>query len=273
MIERERAWRLFAEEFNSSTLEIKGMEERKPSYIITPLGARANRVFVVGVITDVENVGEEMWRARLSDPTGVFYLVAGKFQPEMSATLAGITPPKFFAVVGKVRTYKPDEGKMYVSIRPELAKEVSANIRDNWVIDTCKSMLKRINALEEAKNSTAPEETLLALGYKKEDVDAFIKAIEHYGTDEIEKYKEVARDALRFLITSENESSDNAKEEEEMLQIIANLETKTRGARWDKIIEACRKKGMQKEKAEEILNLLTDKGLIYEPVLGEIRRI
>src|SRR6266705_1127868 len=47
-----------------------------PSYVVTPLGAKVNRVFVVGVITDVENVGSDiqpMWRARVSDPTGTFH--------------------------------------------------------------------------------------------------------------------------------------------------------------------------------------------------------
>src|SRR5213593_3675109 len=69
---REVAWRLFASEYNDTTLEMDGGGERAPSYVVTPLGAKVNRVFVVGVITDVENVGTDiqpMWRARVSDPT------------------------------------------------------------------------------------------------------------------------------------------------------------------------------------------------------------
>ena len=44
MISREVAWRVFAGEYNSSNLEIKGEGERAPSYIVTPLGAMINRV-------------------------------------------------------------------------------------------------------------------------------------------------------------------------------------------------------------------------------------
>ena len=56
---REVAWRLFASEYNDANLETEGTGERPPSYVVTPLGAKVNRVFVVGVITDVENVGTD----------------------------------------------------------------------------------------------------------------------------------------------------------------------------------------------------------------------
>ena len=36
--DREVAWRVFAGEFNSSRLEIKGEGEKVPSYLVTPLG-------------------------------------------------------------------------------------------------------------------------------------------------------------------------------------------------------------------------------------------
>ncbi|MGQ0797240.1 MAG: RPA family protein, partial [Methanobacteriota archaeon] len=87
---REVAWRLFSGEFNDATLEVPGGGDRAPSYVVTPLGAKVNRVFVVGVVTDVENVGTDMqpmWRARVADPTGTFHLYAGQYQPEASAVL------------------------------------------------------------------------------------------------------------------------------------------------------------------------------------------
>ena len=93
---REAAWRLFAEEFNASRLEIKGEGEYTPSYIVTPLGALVNRMFVVGVLTDVENIGsgeEPLYRARVVDPTGTFYVSAGQYQPEAAKRLASIKTP------------------------------------------------------------------------------------------------------------------------------------------------------------------------------------
>jgi len=113
-MKRELAWRVFAGEYNDSTLEIKGDGEKTPSYIITPLGGKVNRLFIVGVLTDVENVSEggEFVRAHISDPTGVFTLYSGSFQQEVTDHLVNIDVPTFVAVVGKIRTYAPDDGEM-----------------------------------------------------------------------------------------------------------------------------------------------------------------
>ncbi|MCJ7562099.1 MAG: hypothetical protein MUO84_03700, partial [Thermoplasmata archaeon] len=81
---REVAWRVFAEEYNSSTLEYTGEGEKPASYIITPLGAKVNRMMIVGVATDIEDVGgdgKSRYRARVTDPTGTFYISAGEYQP------------------------------------------------------------------------------------------------------------------------------------------------------------------------------------------------
>src|SRR2546428_10884082 len=110
---REVAWRLFASEYNDATLEMDGGGERAPSYVVTPLGAKVNRVFVVGVITDVENVGTDiqpMWRARVSDPTGTFRIYAGQYQPEAAATLSKLKPPVFGAIGGQSRIDSPQAG-------------------------------------------------------------------------------------------------------------------------------------------------------------------
>ncbi|MBM4237797.1 MAG: hypothetical protein FJ151_04860, partial [Euryarchaeota archaeon] len=131
MISREVAWRVFAAEYNSSNLEVKGQEERAPSYVITPLGAMVNRLFVVGVVTDMENTGtdeEPLWRGRVTDPTGTFYVSAGQYQPEAAMAMSRIQPPAFLAVVGKSRTYSPEEGTLYVSVRPERLTVVDERI-------------------------------------------------------------------------------------------------------------------------------------------------
>ena len=51
-MKRQPAWRVFAGEFNDSTFEIKGEGDMTPSYVVTPLGAKINRVFIIGVLTD-----------------------------------------------------------------------------------------------------------------------------------------------------------------------------------------------------------------------------
>jgi RPA family protein len=159
VISRELAWRVFAAEFASTRLEIKGEGDKAPSHLVTPLGASINRLFVVGVLTDIDNIGTEeepLWRARVQDPTGTFYVSSGQYQPEATAALSKIHPPKFVAIVGKTRTYSPEEGTMYVSIRPEKVRVVDVSIRDNWVLETCRSTLKRIDAMAEAMKMAPP---------------------------------------------------------------------------------------------------------------------
>ena len=48
---RETAWRVFATELSASSLEIRATEEKSPSYVVSPLGAKINRVLVAGVLT------------------------------------------------------------------------------------------------------------------------------------------------------------------------------------------------------------------------------
>ncbi|MGQ0535851.1 MAG: hypothetical protein ACT4PT_07245, partial [Methanobacteriota archaeon] len=109
MLGRETAWRVFSAEYNDATLEVSDEGERAPTYLVTPLGAKVNRLFFVGVLTANERIGEsgDMWRAQVTDPTGVFHLYAGQYQPEAASVLADLTPPAIVAVSGKSRIYKP----------------------------------------------------------------------------------------------------------------------------------------------------------------------
>lgn len=294
MISRELAWRIFAGEYGSSNYEIKGEGERAPSYIVTPLGAMVNRVFLAGVLTDLENIGtgdEPLWRARLSDPTGTFYISSGQYQPEATATLAKIEPPAFIAVVGKTRTYSPEEGTMYVSIRPEKVTVVDARMRDHWVLEACKSTLKRIEAMGAAKDMATPTvEELINLGYGRVLAEGVVKAREHYGEVDLSRYRQMVIDALKYLLpeyqmeaeTEAPEEAASAEEieeatdednEEKVLAIIQRLDKAGKGAPWDEIVEEVRKLGMDKTVLEETTNSLLDKGLIYEPVLGRMKRI
>ncbi|MEM2978883.1 MAG: glycerol dehydrogenase [Methanomassiliicoccales archaeon] len=292
MISREIAWRVFSGEYNTSNCELKGEGERSPSYVITPLGAMINRLFVVGVLTDIENLGTEgepFWRARVTDPTGTFFISAGQYQPDASLALAKIKPPSFVAVVGKSRTYSPEEGTVYVSVRPEKIVEVDEKIRDYWILETCKSTLRRLTAAEEARRMETPTvEALIKLGYSKALAQGVLKSIEHYDSVEFERYRDMIADALRYLLLEYEpevqetpsemeigveEPDENIDKEERVLAIIDRLDKKGKGAPWDEIIEEAGKEGIRKDELEEITNSLLDKGLIYEPILGKMKRI
>ena len=158
---RKVARRVFAGEFNDAGYTFKESDdERAPIYLLLPSGARANRVFVVGTLTEKEDIGEdsEYWRGRVVDPTGTFFVYAGQYQPDAAAMLRDLEPPAYVAIVGKPRTYEPEdseEGDVLVSLRPESITVVDADTRDRWVVETAERTLDRIEAFDEEGNEYA----------------------------------------------------------------------------------------------------------------------
>lgn len=292
---REVAWRIFAGEYNDSTYEVNEGGERSPTYLVTPLGAKVNRLFLVGAITEIENSGTEQepaYRARLSDPTGTYFLFAGHYQPEAVQALSRLTPPLFAAVMGRARTYRPSEGTLYVSVRPEMIKPVDKKVRDYWVLEGARSLKKRLEAMREAQQMEPLNiAQLLALGYSENLAKGIVLATEHYGKLSLEKYERMLRDAAKDLLpefqgfppdeveaepptVSEKPSEGDIDEsEEKILTLIGSLDTTGKGASWDAVVQDSGKAGIPKGKLEEIVNSLLDKGVVYEPVLGKLRRI
>jgi RPA family protein len=155
---REVARRVFAREFNDASYTFKESdEERAPVYVLLPTGERANRVFLVGTLTETEDVGEdsEYWRGRVVDPTGTFFVYAGQYQPEAAGVLRDLTPPAYVAVAGKPRTYETDEGDVNVSVRPESISVVEETTRDRWVVETAERTLERIERFDDETNEYA----------------------------------------------------------------------------------------------------------------------
>jgi len=149
---REVARRVFAREFNDATYSFKESDDdRAPLYVLLPTGERANRIFVVGTLTETEDVGEdsEYWQGRIVDPNGdTFFVYAGQYQPDAAAMLRELEPPAYVSVVGKPRTYETDEGDVNVSVRPESITSVDETTRDRWVVETAERTLDRIKRFE-----------------------------------------------------------------------------------------------------------------------------
>jgi hypothetical protein len=152
---REVARRVFASEFNDATFTFKESDdERAPLYALLPTGERVNRVFVVGTLTETEDIGEESeyWRGRVVDPTGTFFVYAGQYQPEAASTLRELETPSYVAVVGKPRTFETDDGTVNVSIRPESITAVDESTRDRWVVETAEQTLDRLERFDAEGN-------------------------------------------------------------------------------------------------------------------------
>ena len=209
---REVAYRLFAAEFDDASLSYsESDEERAPNYVVTPTGLRLNRLFAVGVVTEVESINEDTLRGRIVDPTGAFVTYAGQYQPEAQAFLDRTTPPAFVAITGKARTFEPeDSDRVFTSVRPESLSEVDAATRDRWVVSAAESTLHRIAVCAAAVDSGLRGEelraALSAAGVDDSLAAGVPRALDHYGTTTayLEGLRQLAVDALE-LVADERE--------------------------------------------------------------------
>ncbi len=156
---REPAIRIFAQELSRIEIQLEKKEDAKgdrfvPSYYLSPTGAKINRVFICGALTEVDEIDTQntsFVKGRLVDPTGAINIMAGQYQPEVAAILRQLSNklPVFVAVVGKLNIYKPQDGGCYVSIRPEDLHLVTREVVDTWIGETAICTIERIKTLKE----------------------------------------------------------------------------------------------------------------------------
>lgn len=180
---REAARRIFAQELKDSNLTSRDESDQyAPQYLLTPTGAKVNRIFLVGTLIEKEDIGtdSEYWRGRVSDPTGSFLVYAGQYQPEAAQFLAECELPAFVAVVGKTSTYTTDDGNVLTSIRPESIQQVDELTRNFWVLDTAKQTLERIRAVEaeiDQNSKLAKEHYLTDTGHYRSIVKKVLESL------------------------------------------------------------------------------------------------
>ncbi|MDR3205644.1 MAG: glycerol dehydrogenase [Candidatus Methanoplasma sp.] len=296
---RETAWRLFSSELNSASHEIKGADEKSPSYVVTRLGAMVNRVLVAGVLTEKENVGtaeEPMWRGRIQDlASGNFFINVGRYQPEAAAEIAEIEPPAFVAVVGKVRTYKTDDDRTFVSIRPERIIRIPEEVRYQWILDAARSAWDRLNRMKKALSlGEQTEDTLIKAGFGQREAQGLVIALEQYDSPNSAVYLKNIQNALRAILPDRNidlglpedvadvpdeieidpasGGSDRNDMEDIILRLLEELDV-GKGAPRDELERRAEAEGISSMELEEVSNALMDKGMVYEPNLRYLKRI
>jgi len=180
---RESAKRVFAGEFRACKFSEKfSSDEKAPTFVITPTGETAARLFIVGVLTDKERTttkdkSNTVYRARVNDNTGDFFISASSFQPEAMMQLAKIETPAIVAIVGKPKTFTKEDGSVFTSVNAESVTVVNKETREMWRLDTAKSTLNRIETME------------------KGGIKAIDNIKERYNTD-LETYKSIVNRAL-----------------------------------------------------------------------------
>lgn len=286
MVEREIAYRIFAKELNDSSSTIHSTideainsEGHTPNYLLTPLGTMVNRVFIVGVITEVDNVGSDAdtWKARVVDPSGAFTIYAGPYQPQAAIFLSSVETPAFVSVVGKVRVYKPDSGSPVISLRPEEIHTADEGMRDSWLVDTAELTLDRVDRfakmLSFCEGSPDSRSCVESMGFSSHLSEGICLAIEHYGTD-VEYLNEV-RSVVKKCITSIDLSSSVYGEKDIGVVVMELLEEldEGKGVEYLDLLTVAKSRNISEKAVDSAVRSLLAKGQCYEPKIGIIRPI
>jgi len=195
-ISRQPAHLLLASEFGSATLHEKGSGEYDPSFVITKLGAKVNRVVAAGLLERLElretTNGSTLYQGQLRDPTGLHYFSVGDYNSETLRELShqwleriDDGEPLLLMMTAKTRWYQTDEGAVYTSLRPEEACVVSREVYASWLLDACESTHERMMAYTA---SLEVEPTVDA--YRRANLPvSLLSARQHYGDIDLEPFK------------------------------------------------------------------------------------
>ncbi len=293
MSQRQPAVRIFAGEYNDSQIEVRDEGQYSPNFVVSPLGAMVNRLFLVGVLLEVSEVGnpeEPFTIGRVSDPSGsAFRISAGSKKPEMAEAMKKLKTPSFVAVVGKSDLYNPEPGVYRLSVDPEVIHPVEDKDRLHWILETAKSTKERIEAVIEAKKMAEPsEKEMKSLGFSDALSRGAVEAVENYSTIDTAKYAGIVMNALSFILPEYRSelpvqeetpveqkaptSDGGADGERTIMKIITELaEDNEEGASWEDIVDEAKKRGLEEMDVEEAYVALRDKGLIMEPSIGMLK--
>lgn len=269
MMVREPAWRIFAQEFNDSVILEKKGEEKEANYILTRLGAKVNRVFVVGIMENRNVMNENSFiTGTVNDLTGTFHFSADKNYSSPSAWkfLISKEPPARVALVGKVRTYGESKN---LDLRIEAIVECDEFLEEYWKLSAIKNMLYRIQIIREL-NSSGDKKTLEKLGYPQNYIESISMAIEMFKDPRIDSYINTVR---QLLGVQEKEEIAEEDPEKDILDLIEKLDFDGKGARYEDIVENALKLNMERSAVDELLNNLLEKGLIYEPSVNFFKKL
>jgi len=301
---REPAVRIFAQELAAVELTAGKEDGEKadrftPTYAFSPTGAKINRVFVCGVLTEVDEMetsSASFIKGRLVDATGGVGIMAGQYQPEVAIALRDMAAklPAFVAVVGKPNIYKPKDGGCYVSIRPEDVRVVTEQVVETWIGETAKQTLDRIRRLKEAitsgKGSDEMKAVIAVYEPKIDDLKHMVLVAvgKATPTDYIPKTngdaggvkspqnppKEQAKKPANASSSAQSDALKAAMEAGHALlkELCALAEDGTVGANafCDRVVQ---RKLASPDTALTLVKGMMDTGLAYEPKMGRLKAV
>ena len=293
---REPGVLVLAKELSASIEKHVEDREYSPTYLISEIGSKLSRVLIGGILDQLENRGDEndpFYTARVIDPNGDFYyLQAGQYNPEGAMALSKLEIGVPILCVGKVRARTPEDSeRTYVSVQPESIRAVSMDEVNHWAIKACDTLMRRINT---KKAFGVDQDVLKKANLSQREKDGLELSNEFYPTVVVENYQALLYDCLTRLaggevsettnFTGEFEPAKGAEEVSEKEEIIEEPVESTNdnenegkvlalikkmdegdGIYYDDLGIAISMEGIDGPMLDEILDSLTDQGLIYQP--------
>jgi RPA family protein len=295
---------MLASEFGESSLHEKGSGEFDPSFVITKLGAKVNRLIVAGLIERLEPRetanGSTLYQGQLRDPSGLHYFSVGDYATEAMremaielATRVESGESLMLLMVAKARWFQNEEGAVYTSLRPEEACIISPSVYREWLAKACEQTLIRLDAQQKTVSLEANRASLSEAGIADHLIDGLILAKPHYGEFDSEMFRFNIMQALDIienkdisrekpLVSEEKvEVGDSSEANEEpasesdlkqtLLSLIDALD-QSEGVDFDTLLSNAAARGHERDAAEAMLDELSDGGEIHEPRFGWFKR-
>ena len=296
---RQTAIRLFAQEYMDADLPKEGEGEYDPSFVITKLGAKVNRVIVSGLVERLElretSNGSQMYQGQLRDPSGLHYFSVGEYASESMREFVvqlldkvDSGEPVLLSMTAKARWYQTDEGAVYTSLRPEEAAVVTRERYASWLVRACAATLERLDQHQKSLNCEPTKESMLKEGIRPEMVDGLLSAQTHYGQIDTEGYRlnvmqalDIAEGKMAAATTApptlnlpDPESGDDTDASAggedlqavilECIQAMDNGE----GVDFESLVRNLAARGFTREQSEAELDTMSDDGTLHEPRFG-----
>ena len=302
---RQPAWHMLASEFGESSLHEKGSGEFDPSFVITKLGAKVNRLIVAGLIERLEPRetanGSTLYQGQLRDPSGLHYFSVGDYATEAMREMVIDLAARIesgeslmLLMVAKARWFQNEEGSVYTSLRPEEACIISPSVYREWLAKACEQTLIRLDAQQKTASLEANRASLSEAGIPEHLIDGLILAKPHYGEFDSEMYrfnimqaldiienKDIVREkpTLKEETFEQKEETTQGKEEpasesdlkQTILELIDALD-QGEGVDFDTLLSNAAARGHERDAAEAMLDELSDGGEVHEPRFGWFKR-
>jgi len=219
---RQPTKRMVPPEFTSANHIIQpGDGDQDPKFLITPSGAGANRVMLVGVVSEVEDVGQDQayLRMRCVDVAGnVFLTYAGQYQKDARNSIQQLTAPEFVQVIGKPNTLETDDGEVLTSVRPEVVNTISEDEYFALCAENAQHTIKRLTGEQGHEFFHSEAADLYGDEFDEEIYEAAVETLERVA-EETGKANTLSRsqladmeyDELRSLASKFESINGNAK--------------------------------------------------------------